>query len=138
MHLLVSVASADEVSAAVAGGADIIDAKDSTAGALGAVSIDMFRKIVDGVAGATAVSAAIGDAADERSIENTARTFAAARASFVKVGFDGTSDIAHVDALARAARRGVTTSGCDCGLVLVAYADRAASGGISVANIIDV
>ena len=37
MRLLVSVRSADEVAAAMAGGADIIDAKEPARGSLGAV-----------------------------------------------------------------------------------------------------
>ena len=45
MHLLVSVANAGEAAAALAGGADIIDAKDPAAGAMGAVPGHVFREI---------------------------------------------------------------------------------------------
>ena len=45
MRLLVSVASATEASAALAGGADVIDAKNPLAGALGAVSVGVLREI---------------------------------------------------------------------------------------------
>ena len=51
MRLLVSVSSAAEASAALAGGADVIDAKDPLAGALGAVSADVLREIHAIVAG---------------------------------------------------------------------------------------
>src|SRR2546425_616207 len=89
LRLLVSVANAAEASAALAGGADVIDAKNPLAGALGAVSVDMLRDIHATVAGTRLVTAAIGDAADEAEIEQTASRFAAAGAAFVKVGFAG-------------------------------------------------
>ena len=44
MRLLVSVATPEEASAALAGGADVIDAKDPTF-ALGAVSLDILHAI---------------------------------------------------------------------------------------------
>ena len=45
MRLLVSVANAAEASAALAGGADLIDAKDPATGALTPVTADVFREI---------------------------------------------------------------------------------------------
>ena len=45
MQLLVSVSSAVETSAALLGGADIIDAKDPLSGPLGAVTPAVFRDI---------------------------------------------------------------------------------------------
>ena len=45
MQLLVSVTDAIEAAAALDGGADIIDAKDPASGALGAVTVDVFRDI---------------------------------------------------------------------------------------------
>src|SRR5688572_1266699 len=89
LRLLVSVASAAEASAALAGGANVIDAKDPRTGALGAVSVDVLRQIHAAVAGARFVTAAIGDAADEAETERVAGTFAAAGAALVKVGFAG-------------------------------------------------
>ena len=78
LRLLVSVTNAAEASAAVAGGADVIDAKNPLAGALGAVSPDTLRDIHATVAGVRLVTAAIGDAADETEVERTAGTFAGA------------------------------------------------------------
>ena len=49
MRLLVSVTSAAEASAALAGGADVIDAKDPRRGALGAVSPQTLRAILAAV-----------------------------------------------------------------------------------------
>lgn len=119
MRLLVSVASAADASAALAGGADLIDAKDSLTGALGAVSAEVLRQIHAAVAGHRPVTAALGDAADERAIECAARAFTAAGASLVKLGFAGIASAAHVAALTAAAVRGAGPGG----VVAVAYAD---------------
>src|SRR5688500_18722902 len=105
MRLLVSVATEADAVAALAGGADVIDAKDPQAGALGAVASETFRAIHACVAGARPVSAALGDAADEDAIEALARRFAAAGAAFVKVGFAGVGDASRVAALTAAAVR---------------------------------
>jgi uncharacterized protein (UPF0264 family) len=106
MQLLVSVATAAEASAALAGGADVIDAKDPHSGALGAVSMDVFRDISVAVAGGRSLSAALGDAADEDLIERDARARVAAGALFVKVGFGGVVGPGRVARLAAAAIRG--------------------------------
>ena len=106
MRLLVSVASAAEAAAALAGGADVIDAKDPHAGALGPVSLNVLRDIHAAVAGAQPVSAALGDAADEAAIERHARAFTAAGALFVKVGFAGITRVERIAALTAAAVRG--------------------------------
>ena len=45
MQLLVSVRDAAEAAEAIAAGADIVDAKEPGAGALGAVSLDTFETI---------------------------------------------------------------------------------------------
>src|SRR5207253_2706562 len=108
-----------EASAALAGGADVIDAKDPVAGALGAVSVDRLREIHAAVAGTRLVTAALGDAADEAEIERAARSFAAAGAALVKVGFAGITSTIRVEALIQAAVRGSDSTG----VVAVAYAD---------------
>lgn len=125
MRLLVSVANAAEASAALAGGADVIDAKDPLAGALGAVSAGVLREIHATVAGARLVTAAIGDAAaGEAEIERAAATFVAAGAALVKVGFAGMTSASRVEGLIRAAVRGARTGrGGTGGVVAVAYAD---------------
>ena len=130
MRLLVSVASPAEASAALIGGADLIDAKDPLAGALGAVSPTILGEIQAVCAGRRPVTAALGDADDESAIERTARTFATAGTRFVKVGFAGIADVERVAALIRATVRGARTGGDGLtGVVPVAYldADRVAS-----------
>ena len=135
MRLLVSVAGPADVAAALDGGADVIDAKDPTRGALGAVSLDVFREIVAAVNGRRPVTAALGDAADEISVERAAREFRAAGASLVKIGFAGVADPARAVTLARAAVRG---AGASCGVVVVAYADAAPGQSLDRARLIDV
>jgi (5-formylfuran-3-yl)methyl phosphate synthase len=137
MHLLVSVTSAVDAAAALAGGADLVDAKDPAAGALGAVSIEQFRRIVAAVAGARPVTAALGDAADEPAIEQTARAFAGLGASFLKLGFAGISSTDRVAALITAAVSGARR---DSGsrVVAVAYADADRAGSISPLRLVDV
>jgi uncharacterized protein (UPF0264 family) len=121
MQLLVSVSDAGEAREAFAGGAHIIDAKDPTRGALGAVELDVFGDIV-AVARDATISAALGDADEAGDTERAAAEFATRGASFVKVGF------ANVVEPVRAARllSGVVSSaahGGNCGVVAVAYAD---------------
>ena len=121
MRLLVSVATAADARAAVEGGADIVDAKDPGAGPLGAVTLDCLHEIRDAVAGARPLTAALGEAADEGTVERDARAYAGAGATLIKIGLLGTTDVALAGSLLTAAVRGV--SGTACGVVAVAYAD---------------
>src|SRR6185503_3129781 len=124
MRLLVSVGSAAEVSAALAGGADVIDAKNPRRGPLGAVSLEVLREIHAAVARTRLVSAALGDADDEAAIERAARAFATAGASFVKVGFAGIASASRVTVLTAAAVQGAKAgSHGRSGVVAVAYGD---------------
>jgi uncharacterized protein (UPF0264 family) len=128
MQLLVSVANRGDASAALAGGADIVDAKNPRAGSLGAVSLDRLADIHAAVGGARPVTAAIGDARDEAAVERLSFEFAALGTSLVKVGFSGISSPARVAALIAAARRGVETGGRGrSGVVAVGYADEPVS-----------
>jgi (5-formylfuran-3-yl)methyl phosphate synthase len=64
--LLVSVRSADEARAALAGGADLIDVKEPARGPLGAAEAEVIREVLAVVAGRVPVSAALGEFADWR------------------------------------------------------------------------
>ena len=123
MQLLVSVANAEEAAAALAGGADIIDAKDPCAGALGAVPVSVLRDIHDVVGDARPVTAALGDASDAVAIERTARTFAQSGAAFVKVGFAGIESRSRIAELVAATVYGSRAGDPRAGVVAVAYAD---------------
>jgi len=135
MRLLVSTASVDDALAAVDGGADIVDAKDPSAGALGAVTFEVFRDIAAAVGGRRPLTAAMGDAHSPASVETDARMFASLGAALVKVGFAGIASGPAVRLLAEAAVRGARGGGA--GVVLVAYADRVHEG-VSAAALLDV
>ena len=64
MRLLVSVRSAEEVSAALAGGADIIDAKEPARGSLGRVTPAVLSAIAACTPASVPLSVALGDCAD--------------------------------------------------------------------------
>jgi len=139
VRLLVSVANAAEASAALSGGADFIDAKNPAAGALGAVSPQMFREIEASVSGQRPVTAALGEAGDEDDIEHAARAFARAGARLVKVGFAGIMDAQKIGALTAAAVRGASAGGsATCGVVAVAYADSDRAHSIAPDSLVDV
>jgi len=123
VRLLISVASGTEAQAALDGGADIIDAKDAAHGALGAVSSAALREIVRTVDGRLPVSAALGDARDEKAVALAARRAAADRLAYVKVGFAGVVDADRVESLIAAAVQGAGMVSASAGVIAVAYAD---------------
>ena len=67
--LLVSVRSAAEACAALAGGAALIDVKEPAHGPLGRASDDVIRAVMDAVGGRCAVSAALGELADHAVVQ---------------------------------------------------------------------
>jgi uncharacterized protein (UPF0264 family) len=133
VQLLVSVRNAQEAASALAGGADIVDAKDPAAGPLGAVSLDVLRAIVCTVAGSRPVTAALGDARDECLTERAADAFVRTGSGLVKVGLAGTVDLARAKSLIASAVRG---AGADR-VVAVAYADYRRAGSVSPLDVLD-
>lgn len=84
---LASVSSADEARLALAGGADIIDAKDPAAGALGRLPDAVIREIVAAVADRCPVSATIGDMPlDRTQVTEAVRALAETGVDIVKIG----------------------------------------------------
>jgi uncharacterized protein (UPF0264 family) len=118
MQLLVSVADLREARAALAGGADVIDAKDPRRGALGAVAGHRLRAICDAVGAHRPISAALGDANQADEIGLAAHAAAAAGVAYAKVGFRGITSPTRVRHLAAAAR-----AAAGFRLILVGYAD---------------
>jgi uncharacterized protein (UPF0264 family) len=120
MRLLVSVSGPEDAAAAIEGGADIIDAKDASQGALGAVTPSVLRAIIVTVGGRRSVSMALGDAPDS-SVPTRLAGLAAGDVSFVKLGFaagvSGQQGAAHARSLAGA------LAGTGTAMVLAAYAD---------------
>jgi uncharacterized protein (UPF0264 family) len=121
MRLLVSARNAADAAAAVAGGADIVDAKEPSAGALGAVAIDVLHEMLSTVAAARPLSAALGDAKDVAALERRVRAYAVEGVTFVKIGFAGMTDAVRVTDLIASAV-GVARV-CACAVVAVGYAD---------------
>jgi (5-formylfuran-3-yl)methyl phosphate synthase len=125
LKLLVSVATAEDARSALAGGADVIDAKDPSLGPLGPVTGEVLGAIMAAVAGARPVSAALGDlrCANGSRESGVGSREVAHRVpiglAFAKVGFAGGVGSADAAALARA-----VLSGSTCPVVLVAYADQ--------------
>jgi uncharacterized protein (UPF0264 family) len=136
MQLLVSVTSAAEALAALAGEADLVDAKDPLAGALGAVSEQVLCEIHEAVARMRPVTAALGDATTEPAIERLSRRFVAAGARFVKVGFAGINSGPRVVALIEAAVCGAKSVASEAGVIAVAYADGEPSASVRPAALI--
>lgn len=137
MRLLISVATPEEAEAAVAGGANLIDAKNPVAGALGAVSLEMLRRIHASVDRQRPITAALGDASDEAAIERMAHDYASLGTTFVKVGFAAIESAERVAQLIKAASQGAGTTG-RCGVVAVAYADAGYARSLDMDALLDV
>jgi uncharacterized protein (UPF0264 family) len=137
MRLLVSVSGSEEAAAALAGGADLIDAKDPAAGPIGAVRHDVFDAIVATVAAARPVTAALGDPASNEEAETLARRFAGAGAALLKIGVGEHASVEHVHELIASAVRGATHAGDGSGVIVVAYADRPSGRGAPLLALID-
>ena len=136
VRLLISVANVEDAQAALEGGADIVDAKDPFAGALGAVSPITLRGIVGAVGGARPVSVALGDVSDERAVELAARRAASERVAYVKIGFAGVDDEALVERLIAAAADGASMVSSAVGVIAVAYADYERVGAVSPLGVV--
>ncbi len=122
MQLLVSVTGTEEALAAVAGGADIVDAKDPSKGALGAVTPDDFAAIRAAVPAHRMVSAALGDVGSG-DVVRSAAMFAALGAGFVKVGFADVVDPVLAASLLGEVVRVVSCESARSSVIAVAYAD---------------
>lgn len=129
MRLLVSVRDAEEARAAVAGGAEIVDAKDPAAGSIGPVSTGALMAIAEVLPQGIRLSAALGDVA---SLEDVATAFGriAVPVNYVKVGFRGLTDHTLVeDLLAEAVHLARDLPGRPA-VIAVAYADCERAGSL--------
>ncbi|HZM91793.1 MAG TPA: (5-formylfuran-3-yl)methyl phosphate synthase [Vicinamibacterales bacterium] len=139
MQLLVSVANSEEALHALNGGAHLIDAKDPLSGALGPVSLETLRSIHAVVAGRRVVTAALGDAVDERLVERAAFDYGSVGVRFVKIGFADIADDERIARLITAAVRGVRATGqARCGVVAVAYADTGGTTSFERTALVDI
>ena len=102
IRFLASVTTVDEARIALAGGAQLIDAKDPRRGPLGPLAAVIVRDIVDAVQGAAPVSATLGHDLDpEDDVDARCEGLAAAGVTFMKVGV---ADPAHAAERVRALR----------------------------------
>jgi len=117
---LASVVSAAEADIALAGGADILDLKDPSTGALGALPSATIRDAVVQIAKRRIVSATAGDLPMEPVVLcNAVRRLSALDVDIVKVGLFSGGDVnACIQALRHETARGVR-------LVAVMFADQA-------------
>jgi uncharacterized protein (UPF0264 family) len=92
--LLVSVRTAAEATAALAGGADVIDVKEPMHGPLGAASFSTIADVVRAVCGRVPVTAAMGELVDlERERLTRESTSLPGGVSFHKIGLAGCRDL---------------------------------------------
>ena len=125
MRLLISVVDAGEARVAAAAGADVIDVKDPSRGALGEAAPVVVRAVRDATPSGLPVSAALGDgpfAPDVAAI--LAADSAASGAVFVKLGLRETS-LASASASLRAVRARLPDA---VSLVVAGFADFARAG----------
>ncbi|MFZ5790386.1 MAG: (5-formylfuran-3-yl)methyl phosphate synthase [Pseudomonadota bacterium] len=117
--VLASVTSIEEAELVLAAGADLIDLKDPSAGALGALPGETIRAVVARIAGRRPVSATVGDLPMvPRTVATAVARAARLGVDIVKVGlFPGGNREACLEVLADEARRGRR-------IVLVMFADQ--------------
>jgi uncharacterized protein (UPF0264 family) len=130
MQLLVSVRSAAEAGIALAGGADIVDAKEPSRGSLGAVSPTELLQICQCVPADQPVSIALGDVATATEVLQAIAAVPRSlrRATYLKLGFAGITDPDVVHRLLRVALDSV--AGQSISIVAVAYADAVKAGSL--------
>jgi len=131
LQLLVSVRSADEVGPALAGGADIIDAKEPDRGSLGAVDRDVLSRILQRVPDDRGVSVALGDVSRPEEVgaaihglelpQRTSRTY-------LKLGFAGVRSPDQIGLLIEHAVSVTSRMAAPPRIVAVAYADSERAG----------
>jgi uncharacterized protein (UPF0264 family) len=126
VQLLVSVADGREAAAALLGGAEIVDAKDPTRGALGPVSVATLRDLRLVVPPGIPLSAALGDFDNAEAASRAVLAVRDLGLSFVKIGFLGVPNVGVIaDVIAGSIAAAGSTS-----VVAVAYADADRTGSL--------
>jgi uncharacterized protein (UPF0264 family) len=134
VQLLVSVRDAGEATAALTGGAQVVDAKDPAHGALGAVSPHALARIAAVIPEEIPLSVALGDALAPPTAFQAARAAVRVGARFVKLGFLGVHGADGITASIEAAVDG--TAGC-ARVVAAAYADWECAGAPSPEELLE-
>jgi len=131
MRLLVSVRAGDEVAAALAGGADIIDAKEPARGSLGPVSPEVLQAIAARMPAAVPLSVALGDFTEPDAVRLAVagvKVPGRRAPTYVKLGFAGERSEAAVTSLVAAAVADAAATPLRPIVVPVAYADHENAG----------
>jgi uncharacterized protein (UPF0264 family) len=131
MRLLVSVRTGDEVAAALAGGADIIDAKEPARGSLGPVSPEVLQAIAARMPAAVPLSVALGDFTEPDAVRLAVagvKVPGRRAPTYVKLGFAGERSEAAVTSLVAAAVADAAATPLRPIVVPVAYADHENAG----------
>jgi hypothetical protein len=131
MRLLVSVRAGDEVAAALAGGADIIDAKEPARGSLGPVSPEVLLAIAVRVPEPVPLSVALGDFTEPDAVRLAvagAKVPVRRAPTYVKLGFAGERSEAAVTSLVAATIDAASATVARPIVVPVAYADHENAG----------
>lgn len=128
--------TSDEASAALAGGADIIDVKNPAEGALGAPEPAVLRAVRRVVPSHVPLSVALGDAPHmPGTLALAAAGAASCGADYVKVGLLGSCHARDALELLTAVRRAAETASPNVRVVAVAYADSARARGLPPAEL---
>jgi len=128
MQLLISVVTAGEVEAALAGGADILDIKNPGEGSLGAPAPGLIRQIRRLAPRPQPVSVAIGDMPNLPGTAALAALGAAAcGADYVKVGLWGPRTTSEAETLLREVGAALQEAP-RCAVIAAAYADAGRTG----------
>jgi uncharacterized protein (UPF0264 family) len=140
VQLLVSVRSGGEATAALAGGADIIDAKEPTRGSLGAVDPGTLTEIANAIPAEVPLSVALGDLRGTDEVRRaTAGVGLGARGercpAYLKVGFAGVSEESQVRLTVRSLAEAASALAGSPRVVAVAYADSQLAAALSPATI---
>ncbi len=134
MQLLVSVRSASEVEPALAGGADIIDAKEPARGSLGPVSPQTLAEILLCLPPDQPLSVALGDVSSEGGLFAAINGLALPSRggpTFLKLGFAGVASPEVIGSLLARAVRLAAVRPQPPLIIAVAYADFARAGTVS-------
>jgi uncharacterized protein (UPF0264 family) len=136
VRLLVSVVDSDEVEAAVAGGAHIVDVKNPAEGSLGAPAPALLRAVRARVAPPVRLSVALGDAPHlPGTMALAAAGAAACGADYLKIGLFGSARPGQALELLAAVRRAAEDVSPQARLVAVAYADASRVGALPPAEL---
>ncbi len=133
MQLLISVVNSQEAQAAANGGADIVDVKNPSEGALGANFPHIIRSVREQTPIELPVSVAIGDAPNKPGATALAALGAAySGAQFVKVGLYGTATSQQAVFLLKGVCRAVRDYDASIKIIAAAYADAQEIGAFPV------